>query len=291
MHRFQTIDEMRAWSRQRAAAGQRIGLVPTLGSLHEGHRHLVDSMREHVDHVVVSIFVNPTQFGAGEDLEQYPRDIDRDRQVLQGCLVDCLFHPTVSEMYPTPGVISVESGVLGQRLCGRTRQGHFAGVLTVVLKLMHIVEPHVALFGRKDYQQLVLIKRMVRDLDLPIDVLSAPIVRDADGLAVSSRNQYLSGEHRQAAPVIARALDAAHAYFCDGERAPTALVERARTVLDAQPEIEVEYLEVVHQASLAALPTAEASSVMALAVRLGQTRLIDNIALGSGTRADTRVPA
>lgn len=271
--------------------GQRIGLVPTMGSLHEGHLQLVDVMREHVDHVVVSIFVNPTQFGPGEDLEQYPRDMERDQLALQARLVDCLFCPAVGEMYPTPGVISVEPGLLGRRLCGRTRPDHFAGVLTVVSKLMHIVQPHAAVFGRKDFQQLVLIKRMVRDLDLPIDVLSAPIVRESDGLALSSRNQYLTGEQRQIAPVIARALDAAHAQFSDGQRVPMVLVEHARSILAAQPAIAVEYLEIVHDATLAPVATAEASSVMVLAVHLGQTRLIDNVVLGSGTRSDTRVPA
>ena len=262
-----------------------------MGSLHRGHLHLVDTIREHVDQVVVSVFVNPTQFGPGEDLDRYPRDLDRDRNALRARSADCLFHPTEREMYPTPGVISVDPGALGQLLCGRKRPDHFAGVLTVVSKLLHIVEPDVAVFGRKDFQQSVLIERMVRDLDLPVEIITAPIVREADGLAMSSRNRYLSDEQRRAAPTIARALDKARGTFNNGERDSAKLVDSARAILAAQPEITVEYLDIVHPDTLTAMAVANVSSVMAVAVHIGETRLIDNIVLGSGTSSDVRVPA
>jgi pantoate--beta-alanine ligase len=285
------VEEMRAWSRRQRADGCRIGLVPTMGFLHQGHLHLVDTIREHVDQLVVSVFVNPTQFGAGEDLERYPRDLDRDRDALGARSADCLFHPTEREMYPTPGMISVDPGALGRLLCGRTRPGHFAGVLTVVSKLLHIVQPDVAVFGRKDFQQSVLIERMVRDLDLPVEIITATTVREADGLAMSSRNRYLSDGQRRAAPTIARALDTARATFKNGERDATKLVDSARTKLAAQSEITVVYLDIVHPHTLTAMAVADASSVMAVAVHLGRTRLIDNIVLGSGTSSDVRLPA
>lgn len=262
-----------------------------MGFLHQGHLHLVDTIREHVDQVVVSVFVNPTQFGPDEDLDRYPRDLDQDRDALRARSADCLFHPTEREMYPTPGVISVDPGALGQLLCGRTRPGHFAGVLTVVSKLLHIVEPDVAVFGRKDFQQSVLIERMVRDLDLPVQIITAPIVREADGLAMSSRNRYLSDEQRRAAPTIAWALDKAGTTFKNGERDSAKLVDSARAILAARPEITVEYLDIVHPDTLTAMAVANVSSVMAVAVHLGKTRLIDNIVLGSGTSSDVRVPA
>ena len=291
MDDVQTVEEMRSWSRRHRADGHRIGLVPTMGFLHEGHLHLVDAIREHVDQVVVSVFVNPTQFGRGEDLDRYPRDLDRDRDALRARSADGLFHPTEREMYPTPGVISVDPGALGQLLCGRTRPGHFAGVLTVVSKLLHIVEPDVAAFGRKDFQQSVLIERMVRDLDLPVEIITAPIVREADGLAMSSRNRYLSDEQRRAAPTIARALETAQATFKNGECDSAKLIDNARAILAAQSEITVEYLDIVHPDTLTAMAAADVASVMAVAVHLGATRLIDNIVLGSGTSSDVRVPA
>lgn len=291
MHDFETMEEMRAWSGRHRANGDRVGLVATMGFLHEGHLHLVDTIREHVDQVVVSVFVNPTQFGPDEDLDRYPRGLDRDRDALRARSADCLFHPTEREMYPTPGVIRVDPGVLGQLLCGRTRPGHFAGVLTVVSKLLHIVEPDVAVFGRKDLQQSVLIERMVRDLDIPVEIITAPIVREADGLAMSSRNRYLSNEQRRAAPAIARALDTACATFKNGERDSAKLVDSARAILAAQSEITVEYLDIVDPDTLIAMAVADVSSMMAVAAHLGETRLIDNIVLGSGTSSDLRVPA
>ncbi len=290
MHDFRTIGGMRAWSRRHRADGHRVGLVPTMGFLHEGHLHLVDVIREHVDQVVVSVFVNPTQFGRGEDLDRYPRDLDRDRSVLRARSADCLFHPTEREMYPTPGVISVDPGVLGQQLCGRTRPGHFPGVLTVVSKLLHIVDPDVAMFGRKDFQQSVLIEHMVRDLDLPVEIITAPIVREADGLAMSSRNRYLNYERRRAAPTIARALDTARARFKNGQRDSAKLVDSARAILAPQSEITVEYLDIVDPDTLTAMAVADVSSMMVVAAHLGDTRLIDNIVLGAGTSSDLWVP-
>jgi pantoate--beta-alanine ligase len=203
-------DAMRAWSRAERKSGRTIALVPTMGFLYEGHLRLIDGVRERVDRVVVSIFVNPIHFGPAEDLGAYPRDLERDRAAALGRGTDCLFVPTADLMYPDPAVVRVVSGALGDHLCGASQPGHFEGVLTVVMKLFNIVEPDLASFGRKDAQQAVVIRRMVANLNLPIEIDVGPTVREHDGLAMSSRSAYLSEAERSVAPVLARSLDAAH---------------------------------------------------------------------------------
>ena len=282
-------DAMRAWSRAERKSGRTIALVPTMGFLHEGHLGLIDRVRERVDRVVVSIFVNPIQFAPTEDLGAYPRDLERDRAAALARGTDCLFVPTAEVMYPAPAVVRVVPGSLADHLCGAHRPGHFEGVLTVVMKLFNIVEPDLASFGRKDLQQAVVIRRMVADFDLPIEIDVAPTVREHDGLAMSSRNAYLSEAERRVAPALARGLNAAHDAFLGGERGADRLVAAARAPIDSEPSLELEYLEVVDSVSLAPVETAEAANVIAVAARLGAARLIDNIILGEGTGADPRV--
>jgi pantoate--beta-alanine ligase len=284
-----TIRDMREWSRARRAGGDRVGLVPTMGFLHEGHFRLVDRARAEAGAVVLSLFVNPTQFGPTEDLGRYPRDLARDRAGAAARGVSCLFVPPVEEMYPRPGVVTIQPGPLADHLCGPRRPGHFGGVLTVVAKLFHIVEPDVAVFGRKDVQQALLIRRMAADLDFPVTIAIAPTTRTADGLALSSRNVYLSPEERRAAAAIPAALDAAHAAFARGERRAPEVLAAARAALAGQPALEVEYIEAVDPDRLAPADPVAADTILALAAQAGRTRLIDNIVLGQGTAADARV--
>lgn len=259
------------------ASGHRIALVPTMGALHEGHLSLLDAAREAADTVVLSVFVNPLQFGPGEDLDRYPRDLERDSALALDRGADLLFAPDAAEMYPAgePGV-SIVAPLLSERLCGRYRPGHFAGVLTVVAKLFNIVRPDVAVFGQKDFQQLVLIRRMVRDLDFPADVIGAPIVRDADGLALSSRNVYLSPEERHDALLLSRALADAADRFAAGESDAAVLAGHARSVLETGQQLRVQYVELVDAEQLEAVQTARAGDVLAVAAFVGTTRLIDN---------------
>lgn len=281
--------EMLAWSRARRGEGRRIGFVPTMGYLHEGHLRLIDRAREETDAVVVSVFVNPAQFGPGEDFERYPRDLARDRAAARDRGADCLFHPAPDAVYPRPAVIGIAPGPLTDHLCGPWRPGHFEGVLLVVAKLFHLVEPDVAVVGRKDAQQAVLIRRMVEDLHFPVRIVVAPTVREPDGLALSSRNVYLSSEERISARAIPRALAAAHAAYVSGERAAVRIVETARTVLDAADGLDVEYVELVDAEGLAPVVTAESDQMLAVAARVGLTRLIDNVLLGPGPDGDIRL--
>jgi pantoate--beta-alanine ligase len=283
------IREMRAWSRTARARGQRVGFVPTMGFLHEGHYRLVDRAAALSDVVVMSIFVNPTQFGPGEDFGRYPRDLERDRGGAAARGVACLFVPTAEELYPRPGAITVAPGPLADHLCGPRRPGHFAGVLTVVTKLLHIVEPDVAVFGRKDAQQAQLIRRMVADLDFPVTVDVAPTTREADGLALSSRNVYLTPPQRRAAAAIPRALEAGHAAFAGGERRPEAVGEAVYAILATEPDLAVEYVETVDPDTLAPVSVVHAGTLLALAARVGGTRLIDNVVVGQGTAGDVRL--
>jgi pantoate--beta-alanine ligase len=285
-----TIAQMRAWSRARRRAGGRIGCVPTMGYLHEGHLRLVDRARAGAgagaDGVVLSIFVNPLQFGPQEDLARYPRDLARDRRLAAARGVDCLFVPGADEMYPVPVAVTVAPGRLAEHLCGPHRPGHFAGVLTVVAKLFHVVEPDVAVFGRKDAQQAQIIRRMVMDLNFPIEIDVAPTVREADGLALSSRNVYLSPEERRAAAAIPRALAAGHAAYVAGARRTDQILAAIARTLAAVPALAPEYVEAVDPDTLAPVATTDASTLVALAVRAGATRLIDNVVLGQGLAVD-----
>lgn len=261
-------------------AGKRIAFVPTMGYLHEGHLTLVDQAKKHGDVVVMSIFVNPLQFGPGEDLARYPRDLHRDAALAEARGVDVLFAPADHEMYENGRpIVMVTPGHLGNVLEGRFRPGHFEGVLTVVAKLFNIVRPTVAIFGQKDFQQCVLVRRMCNDLNLAVEIVIAPTLREADGLAMSSRNIYLSAEERQSALLISRSLRIAADLYQKGERDANALVKAASAVLALDNNIRPQYVELVDARTLAAADQATGTSVLAIAAHVGQTRLIDNLRL------------
>jgi pantoate--beta-alanine ligase len=274
--------QLREWTRSHREAGRTIGLVPTMGYLHEGHLRLMDEARRRAGAVILSIFVNPLQFGPTEDLARYPRDLPRDRAMAAARGVDALFLPTLETMYPAGSEVRIVPGATAERWEGAARPGHFTGVLTVVAKLFHLVEPDLACFGRKDIQQLTLIKRMVCDLDWRIEIVDVPTVREPDGLALSSRNAYLQGADRQSALALSRALEVAHQAFCQGERKAVALEQRMRTALDENPEVAVEYIAIVEPTSLTPLTAVDGHTIVAIAARLGGTRLIDNITLAEG---------
>jgi pantoate--beta-alanine ligase len=276
------IADLRAWVRGRRAAAERIALVPTMGALHEGHLALVDEARRRADRVVMSLFVNPLQFGPAEDLASYPRDLAGDRSLAASRGVDVLFAPDAAAMYPSGSEVRVVPGAAADRWEGASRPGHFAGVLTVVAKLFHLAEPDVACFGRKDIQQVVLIQQMVRDLDWPLELAVVPTVREPDGLALSSRNRYLSPDERHEALALSRALAAAHAAWRGGERRASQIEAQMRAVLAMSPGVGPEYIAVTEPTALARVETVDHGTVVALAARVGSTRLIDNIILGEG---------
>ncbi len=282
MNEITSRAELRAWTRSQHAADRRVGLVPTMGYLHEGHLALVDEARRRAEAVIMSIFVNPLQFGPGEDLARYPRDLPRDRSLAAGRGVDALFVPEVETMYPPGSEIRVVPGPTAERWEGAARPGHFAGVLTVVAKLFHLVEPDLACFGRKDIQQLTLIRRMVRDLDWPIEIVDVPTVREPDGLAISSRNTYLQEGDRKAAVLLSRSLAVAHQGFCEGERRASALEQRMQDELRSSSRVTVEYIAIVEPSGLTPVALVEGRTIVAIAARVGGTRLIDNITLAQG---------
>jgi pantoate--beta-alanine ligase len=277
-----SVSDLRSWARLQRAEGRRIGLIPTMGYLHEGHLALVDEARRRVGSVIMSIFVNPLQFGPAEDLARYPRDLPRDRALATARGVDALFVPSVDAMYPTGSEVRVVPGPTAERWEGAARPGHFAGVLTVVAKLFHLVGPDLACFGQKDIQQLTLVRRMVRDLDWPVEIVGVPTVREPDGLALSSRNAYLGDQDRARAVVLSRALLAAHRAWCEGERRAEAIQQRMQLELRVHPEVVVEYIAVVEPETLAPVATVDGRSIVAIAARVGGTRLIDNISLAQG---------
>jgi pantoate--beta-alanine ligase len=279
-----TIPDLRAWTRAQHAAGRRIGFVPTMGSLHEGHLALVDEARRRADAVILSIFVNPLQFGPAEDLARYPRDLPRDRGLASARGVAALFVPTAAAMYPPGSEVRVTPGPIAERWEGAARPGHFTGVLTVVAKLFHLVEPDLACFGQKDVQQLTLVRHMVRDLDWPVEIVAVPTVREADGLALSSRNAYLGAEDRSRAVVLSRALQAAHQAWRSGETRATGLEATMRQELATEPGVAVEYISVAEPEALAPVGRVDERTVVSIAARVGGTRLIDNIKLGEGIR-------
>lgn len=278
--------EMRRWSRAHHASGKTIGLVPTMGYLHEGHLRLIDNVRGQTDLVVVSVFVNPTQFGPGEDFLTYPRDLERDRALIRDRGGHCVFVPDTSDMYRSDPMVTLVAGPLADHLCGPGRPGHFEGVLTIVAKLFNVVEPDVAVFGRKDAQQARIITRMVQDLDFPIQVVVAPTVRERDRVAMSSRNAYLSPQERLAAGAIPRSLAAAHDLYRQGNNESASLIAAIRRVFGEESLIDIEYVAAVDPETLAPVLTADADTIVALAVRVGKARLIDNIVLGAGVDAD-----
>ena len=277
METIYTVEWMKQVARQARAEGRLVGLVPTMGALHEGHLSLVRAARQQCNPVVVSIFVNPTQFGPKEDLDKYPRQLDADREMLEKLGVDYLFAPTATEIYPAGfrTYVNVEgmSGVLE----GRSRPGHFRGVTTVVLKLFEIVQPHFAYFGRKDAQQTRILRQMAADLNLDADLVVCPIVREADGLAMSSRNAYLKPEERRAATALHRALRAGEKEIAAGESDALHLVAAMRKVLDAEPLASVDYVEIVDADTLEPVTRLRRACLVLLAVFVGTTRLIDNM--------------
>ena len=273
---IESIADMRQWSEWQRRRRQRIVLVPTMGFLHEGHLCLVRAARLRGDLVVASIFVNPAQFGPGEDFTSYPRDFERDRGMLEAEKVDVLFHPSTAEIYPAGAQTFVEVEKLSAPLCGAARPGHFRGVATVVAKLFNIVQPHMAIFGEKDYQQLQVIRRMVRDLGMGVEIVGHPIVREPDGLAMSSRNLYLNGAERQAALCLSRALCKAERLVRRGEVSAAAIVKRVLAEINNQPLATVDYVEICDAETLGVVDEVRQPVLLALAVRIGKARLIDN---------------
>lgn len=278
---MQTLTTNTATTQATQACPRPLGLVPTMGALHEGHLALVRRARRENAAVAVSIFVNPTQFGAGEDLATYPRDMERDLALLEAEGVDLVYAPTPEEVYPPGFDTWVEPGELGNRLEGAARPGHFRGVATVVAKLFGVVRPDRAYFGQKDGQQLAVIRQLARDLNLGLEIVAVATVRDADGLALSSRNAYLTPEQRRAAPVVYRALCRGQELWQAGEKDGERLRAAVREVLEAEPLLDgIDYVSVADAATLVELDAVEGPAMVSTAVRLGRTRLIDNVALG-----------
>jgi pantoate--beta-alanine ligase len=272
-----SIREMQSLAASLRAKGRTIGLVPTMGFLHEGHLSLMRRARKECDAVVVSIFVNPTQFGPNEDFARYPRDEEGDRSKCESEAVDILFMPTAAEMYPERPTVFVAVEGISEVLEGAVRPGHFRGVATVVAKLFNIVKPHKAFFGQKDYQQCLVIKRMVKGLDFDLEIVVLPTTREQDGLAMSSRNSYLSPGERRAAATVHRALSAAENLALTGVQEPEKLSNKMRAVLAEEKAITIDYVEVADPESLEPLSTIGDNMVILVAIRLGLTRLIDNI--------------
>lgn len=280
MKLVKTISEVREEVRRARNSGRSVGLVPTMGFLHEGHLSLVDRCRELSDHVVMSVYVNPLQFGPSEDFDRYPRALERDLGLAEERGVDLVFAPDDRELYPGELTVTVTPRRLADRLCGLSRPGHFEGVLTVVCKLFGIVRPDLGVFGQKDFQQAVLIRKMVTDLDMPVRIEVAPTVREMDGIAMSSRNQYLSAEERRRALSISRGLAGAVRSFRSGERDAAAIRQAVVDTMKAAGGVEVEYVEIVSADELEPIEQADERSVVAVAARVGLTRLIDNAVLG-----------
>jgi pantoate--beta-alanine ligase len=276
MQIIETVSAMRDWSERERRSGRRIALVPTMGFLHEGHLSLVRDAKKRADQVVVSIFVNPTQFGPEEDFAAYPRDFERDCGLLEQEQIDIVFHPALGAMYPDGAETYVEVEKLSLSLCGAMRPGHFRGVATAVAKLFNIVRPHVAIFGEKDYQQLQVIRRMVRDLSMEVEIVGHPIVREPDGLAMSSRNAYLTPDERRAAVCLSRSLCMAQRSVHSGETSAQSLLLLVRAELAQEPLANLEYVKLCDPESLMDVETIDRSALLALAVRFGRARLIDN---------------
>ena len=277
---LQHIKETRAYSRNRRVRGETVALVPTMGFLHNGHLSLIRTARDLADRVLVSIFVNPTQFGPNEDFERYPRDPASDKRLCEAEGVDVIFLPEASEMYPDGRATFVDvEGPLTANLCGASRPGHFRGVATVVTKLFNICEPDVAVFGQKDAQQAAVIRRFTADLDLPVRIVVAPIVREDDGLAMSSRNVYLSGEERDQARSLNASLQKAEEMYASGVRDSASILEAVRGIISSRPLARLEYAQLVDLGSLEPVDTIEKPVLLALAVHFGTTRLIDNTLL------------
>lgn len=278
LQQVSTIAEMRAIVAEAKRQGKKVGIVPTMGYLHQGHLSLVAEAKKTCDLVVMSIFVNPLQFGPNEDFERYPRDLERDRQLAQEGGVDVLFTPSVSEMYPQPIMTTVSVANVSAPLCGKSRPGHFDGVSTVVMKLLQIVQPDFAYFGQKDAQQVAVVTQMVQDLSVPVEIIPCPIVREADGLAMSSRNVYLSAEEREQALVLSRSLQQAQTWIRE-KASPARIRDGVIAMISEMPLASIDYVEILHYPQLTPVDELESGQtvIVALAVRFGHTRLIDNV--------------
>ena len=286
MRIVRTVADMKAAARAEKARGRMIGLVPTMGALHEGHLSLVRASRARTDVTVVSIFVNPAQFGPKEDLSRYPRDLEKDAALLEREGADLVFHPEPAGIYPEGYRTYVEVTGLQDRLCGASRPGHFRGVCTVVLKLFEIVRPDVAFFGWKDAQQFLILRRMAEDLDLDVRLEALPLVRDADGVALSSRNAYLSAEERRAARVLSRSLEEARRFVEAGERDAGAILARVRGLIAEEALVRLDYAEAVSTSDLEPVARIENGTLVALAAFVGKTRLIDNVIIPSARKSE-----
>jgi pantoate--beta-alanine ligase len=274
-------EEMTRISKEVLKSSKTIGFVPTMGYLHEGHLSLVRRARKENDFVVVSIFVNPIQFGPSEDYERYPRDLERDLKLLEECEVDVVFNPSVSDMYPEGFSTFVEVKGITEVLCGAKRPGHFRGVCTVVAKLFNIVKPTRAYFGKKDYQQLKVIERMVKDLNFDVEIVGCPIVREKDGLAMSSRNVYLNPEERKSATVLYRSLKLASDLYRKGEKDPNVYRKKMEELIKSEPHVKkIDYIEIVDGETLKPVKEVKEGTLIALAVFVGNARLIDNWLVG-----------
>ena len=277
----ETIEQMRSACQAAKQGGKRLGFVPTMGALHEGHLSLVRTAKARCDVVAASIFVNPTQFGPSEDFSKYPRSFERDRELLENEGVELLFAPSVKEMYPEGAVTFVTVEGLSERLCGKSRPGHFRGVTTVVAKLFHITQPDFAFFGQKDAAQVAIIIRMVRDLNLGVQIVVCSIVREADGLAMSSRNAYLSSQERKSALVLSRSLTQMKKLFEQGERCTAKLGAAGRRIFAEESSVRLDYLEIVNLQTLEPVEHISNTALVAVAAFVGGTRLIDNIVLAT----------
>lgn len=271
------ISDVREAIKAQKAQGKTIGLVPTMGYLHEGHLSLVKKARENSDFVCASVFVNPIQFGPNEDYNKYPRDIERDIKLLEENGCDLVFIPSVEEMYPNERLTTVSVIKITNKLCGAYRPGHFDGVCTVVTKLFNIFTPDIAVFGQKDAQQVAVIKKMVEDLNIPVKIIASPIVRDKDGLALSSRNVYLSDDERHAALILNKSLKEAEKILKSGERNAENVISRVKNILESEPLCKIQYVSCVHPDTLEDLTAINDKALIAIACYIGNTRLIDNL--------------
>ena len=282
MREINNLSELSFFSRQARAHGKRIGFVPTMGALHEGHLSLVAEARKRCEVVVVSIFVNPLQFSPSEDLTKYPRNPGRDKKLLKELGVDVLFRPNADQLFPAGFKTFVEVEGLSQKMCGRTRPTHFRGVTTIVAKLFSLVMPDVAFFGRKDFQQQVIIRQMTQDLNLPVEIVVLPTVREFDGLALSSRNSYLTPKERQTALILYKALSLAQQLIVGGERDLNRIMYKLRSLIGTEPSVRLDYLAAVDPETLAEVKKLKGQVLFAVAAYLGKTRLIDNIIIDAG---------
>jgi len=277
MEVVETIEKIRTIISKAESAGKKIGFVPTMGALHEGHFSLIRAAKKQCGFVVVSIFVNPAQFGPGEDIDKYPRPFDADIKACKSLGVDVVFAPLVEQMYPAKNLTWVDVEKLTESLCGKSRPGHFRGVAAVCAKLFNIVQPDIAFFGQKDAQQAVVVQQMVADLNMPLKIVVCPTVREQDGLAMSSRNAYLTAGQRKDAALIYAALQKAEVFIAAGERKSKTLVGEMEKILKISKQIKIEYISIVDARTLDGLDEAKGKILIALAVKLGSARLVDNI--------------